>query len=86
MLTATQAIQIYALKSEGSNSHENWRGKSQSKIVGQKFGVSPKTIRDIWNRRTWKIATYPRDMIMNNQHNPTFELQVTRKNSYSLIL
>ena len=25
----------------------------------QAFGVSPKAVRDIWNRRTWRRATRP---------------------------
>eukprot|EP00960_Hanusia_phi_P050941 760511-Hanusia_phi.AAC.1 len=28
-----------------------------SKLLGAKYGVSPKTIRDIWNKRTWVHAT-----------------------------
>ena len=33
------------------------RGKSVS--VAERFDVSPKTVRDIWSRRTWAYATYP---------------------------
>ena len=31
--------------------------KGQSVHVGNKFGVSPKTVRDIWNHRTWIHCT-----------------------------
>ena len=31
--------------------------KGQSSKVAVKYGVSPKTVRDIWNRRTWTNAT-----------------------------
>ncbi len=31
--------------------------KGQSVHIGQKYNVSAKTIRDIWNRRTWTFAT-----------------------------
>jgi hypothetical protein len=31
--------------------------KGQSVPVGKKFNVSAKTVRDIWNRRTWTFAT-----------------------------
>ncbi len=31
------------------------RGLSQP--LAKRYGVSPKTIRDIWNRRTWTLAT-----------------------------
>jgi hypothetical protein len=37
-------------------SHTLLRGKSVS--VSSMFDVSPKTIRDIWNRRTWQRATH----------------------------
>ena len=33
------------------------RMKGQSVPVAELFGVSPKTVRDIWNRRTWACAT-----------------------------
>ncbi len=32
------------------------RGKSS--VVAMKYNVSPKTIRDIWNRKTWTSATF----------------------------
>jgi hypothetical protein len=31
------------------------RGKSS--VVAMQYNVSPKTIRDIWNRKTWTCAT-----------------------------
>jgi hypothetical protein len=31
--------------------------KGKSVAVSMKYGVSAKTIRDIWNRRTWTAAT-----------------------------
>ena len=31
--------------------------KGQSTHIGRKYNVSAKTIRDIWNRRTWTFAT-----------------------------
>jgi hypothetical protein len=31
--------------------------KGQSAPLAMKYGVSPKTIRDIWNRRTWAYVT-----------------------------
>jgi hypothetical protein len=32
--------------------------RGQSVHIANSFGVSPKTVRDIWNRRTWKQATH----------------------------
>jgi hypothetical protein len=31
--------------------------QNSSKILALEYGVSPKTIRDIWNGRTWNHAT-----------------------------
>ena len=67
MLTEQQAIEIFkfrqACKERNPSSTSGFcraslmRGKSSplSKI----YGVSPRTIRDIWNRRTWAYATIP---------------------------
>jgi hypothetical protein len=36
---------------------ERARGRGQSARVSSRFGVSPKTIRDVWNHKTWAHAT-----------------------------
>ncbi len=33
------------------------RARGQSALISSRFGVSPKTIRDIWNHKTWAHAT-----------------------------
>ncbi len=40
---------------------KDWRVimKGKSAKLSAKYGVSAKTIRDIWNRRTWTDATSP---------------------------
>ena len=54
ILTAEQARSIYLLRrpstSEGPSAL-SVAGKSS--LVSEMFGVSPKTIRDVWNRKTW---------------------------------
>ena len=54
ILTAEQARSVYALRStltaEGPAGHVV-AGKSS--LVAEMYGVSPKTIRDVWNRKTW---------------------------------
>ena len=66
LLSAEQAIEIYKRKPRGFGLHKacdevndgflsNTRGSSVPLAV--EYGVSPKTIRDIWNRRTWAFAT-----------------------------
>jgi hypothetical protein len=54
MLTAQQAVEIYKLMPADSQ-----HLTSRSMVVGKKFGVSAKTIRDIWKRETWVRATRP---------------------------
>ena len=52
MLTAQQAVQIYQQMPTDSE-----RITSRSVQVGMRFGVSAKTVRDIWKRQTWVKAT-----------------------------
>ena len=49
------------------------RTKGRSSSVGKEFGVSAKTIRDIWSRRTWTRTTaslWEIEKAMNNQPHP----------------
>ena len=65
VLTATQAIDIYKCKLafrhpstfQSCLQSTESRMKGQSVPVAERFGVSPKTVRDIWNRRTWAYTT-----------------------------
>ena len=54
ILTAEQARSVYCLRStvtvEGS---DGLFVAGKSSLVAEMFGVSPKTIRDVWNRKTW---------------------------------
>jgi hypothetical protein len=54
ILTADQARSIYSLRSastaEGPQAH---LVAGKSSLVAEMYGVSPKTIRDVWNRKTW---------------------------------
>jgi hypothetical protein len=48
--------------------------KGQSTLVAQQYAVSPKTIRDIWNRKTWANATrhlWSSETVVLNQYQPT---------------
>ena len=36
---------------------KSWMKQSESGPVSKLFGVSPRAIRDIWNRRTWAYVT-----------------------------
>mmetsp|Transcript_34136 Transcript_34136/g.76864 ORF Transcript_34136/g.76864 Transcript_34136/m.76864 type:complete len:339 (-) Transcript_34136:128-1144(-) len=49
ILTEEMACEIYSKRTFG---------ETRSTLVAQEYGVSPKAIRDIWNRRTWSYATY----------------------------
>ncbi len=65
VLTAMDAENIYKEKlliEKNSDAKDLTKksGKSlrgQSETVSTRFEVSPKTIRDIWNKRTWLRAT-----------------------------
>ena len=52
MLTAEQAVEIYKQMPQDS-----LHITSKSVVMGKQFGVSAKTIRDIWKRETWVKAT-----------------------------
>lgn len=53
VLNEKLALEIYKCKHVYADS--NIKGKSVP--VSKRFGVSPKTVRDIWTRRTWANAT-----------------------------
>lgn len=67
VLTEELAIEIYKCKlafNAPSNYAECFqsaeiRKRGKSVPVSVKFGISPKTVRDIWSHRTWAYATYP---------------------------
>ncbi len=61
-LTNEQAIEIFGLRLPlgglaGSSMHCSFTSRSVE--ISRKFGVSPKAVRDIWNRRTWCRVTSP---------------------------
>ena len=65
VLNAAQAQEIYRCKIQLlqpltldlSLQTAQSRMRGQSVPVANRFGVSPKTVRDIWNRQTWAYAT-----------------------------
>jgi hypothetical protein len=65
VLTDEKAIEIYCCKLslirpdsfKSSLQGTVLRTKGQSARIAAQYGVSPKTIRDIWNRRTWSCTT-----------------------------
>ena len=65
VLSSPQVIEIYKhkLRLLRPSTFESCLQSAESRIKGQSvpvanlFGVSPKTVRDIWNRRTWAYAT-----------------------------
>jgi hypothetical protein len=63
-LTEEQAMEIYMHKVASISSGQYSTSpinelamKGQSAPLAKQYGVSPKTIRDIWNRRTWAYVT-----------------------------
>eukprot|EP00291_Cryptomonas_curvata_P013449 CAMPEP_0172184708 /NCGR_PEP_ID=MMETSP1050-20130122/19733_1 /TAXON_ID=233186 /ORGANISM="Cryptomonas curvata, Strain CCAP979/52" /LENGTH=262 /DNA_ID=CAMNT_0012858551 /DNA_START=163 /DNA_END=948 /DNA_ORIENTATION=+ len=58
ILTADQARNIYLLRSASTAEGPAATSVSgKSSLVAELFGVSPKTIRDVWNRKTWTQVT-----------------------------
>jgi hypothetical protein len=57
ILTEQQAVEICKMKPAVPVTGNLLRGESRSRIIAEHFGVSPKTVRDIWNRKTWVSTT-----------------------------
>ena len=60
VLSETQVLDIFRLKTSDSTKDEagiKSGGAASAKAVAKKFGVSTKTVRDIWKRRTWYRTT-----------------------------
>jgi len=63
VLTSKQVMDIYSVKLQLLNNYratllsDGYGSRGMSSSVAKQFGVSPKTVRDIWNRRTWRCAT-----------------------------
>ena len=53
----TQKVVLQTPRDFGSCFETSKLLKGQSGRVAKKYNVSAKTIRDIWNRRTWTFAT-----------------------------
>jgi hypothetical protein len=64
ILDSDRAFEIYQYKAALRNKSDSFlrsanpSQKGQSVFASSLFDVSPKTIRDIWNRRTWQHVTY----------------------------
>jgi len=52
-ITAANAIEIFKAKGPGT------RRSGLSKVLADKYGITTKAIRDIWNLRTWSEVTRP---------------------------
>ena len=59
ILTSVQAVEIYKQRQIKSHTETSLCSKirGQSVAIAEKYGVSPKAIRDIWNKRTWVDST-----------------------------
>lgn len=66
VLTEELVVDIYKCKlalttpiNSGASAQNDKGTRGQSVQVSERFGVSPKTVRDIWNHRTWAYVTFP---------------------------
>jgi hypothetical protein len=60
VLTHHQAIAIFEMRGPFYESTDCSRDRaftSRSVMVSRVFGISPKAVRDIWNKRTWRHCT-----------------------------
>ena len=59
LLSEKEAIEIYQYRKAAANSSamRDARLHGKSSAVGKKYNISPKAVRDIWNRRTWTQET-----------------------------
>ncbi len=64
IITEQQAIEIYKRKLEFMKSIRTESGRTRTARIknkcvelGRQYRVSPKTIWDVWNRKTWVVAT-----------------------------
>ncbi len=59
VLTDDQAAAIFRLRGSfsGANCSRDRDFTSRSAMVSNMFGISPKAVRDIWNKRTWRHCT-----------------------------
>jgi hypothetical protein len=51
ILTEQQAIEIFRIGSDNST--------PSATVVARRYGINERTVRDIWNQRTWTHATWP---------------------------
>jgi hypothetical protein len=56
-LTKEQAALIYTLRPPDKDDPNPNKMAGNSQLLSKQFGVSPKAVRDVWNRRTWAHAT-----------------------------
>ena len=57
VLTKEKACEIFCLRGLVYYDPNGKFVQNSSKILALEYGVSPKTIRDIWNGRTWSHIT-----------------------------
>ena len=72
VLTEQEAVGIYRRKPQDANFKGVPTRNSKSRLLAVHFGVSPKTVRDIWNQKTWTFATIG---LWNGHANQNHEFQ-----------
>ena len=58
VLSVPQVLDIFKLKTDKHARFTGPNGVLSAKLVGQYYNVSTKTVRDIWNSRTWYRETH----------------------------
>jgi hypothetical protein len=68
LLNQDQAREIFSHRPQKSDVEKLSKSSILSQQLAERFGVTSKTIRDIWNGRTWKLATSGRSAGTNHDN------------------
>ncbi len=55
MLVESDVVHLYKMKFNPSLHFKSTKGRSGP--ISKLFGISPRAVRDVWNRKTWTYAT-----------------------------
>lgn len=59
-LTTDQVLEIFSLRPARNHDHQTYiPSKSISQTLSTRFSIGERSIRDIWNRRSWRDVTRP---------------------------
>ena len=75
-ISAIQAVQIFKFRTFKINNKNDFTNE-----IADKFKITTKSVRDIWNLRTWKKTTYPFWSDIEKKNKNPFKITRGRPNS-----